>query len=100
MNGERASNRNYDIVLFDAPPIIGVSDASAGSGGGGVLLVIQHRKYPASVSMRAKTCSKTWAQPRRVVLNNINISRDYSYYYLPSSITMPIRSGPARREDG
>jgi succinoglycan biosynthesis transport protein ExoP len=74
---------NYDFVLFDAPPIIGVSDASLLVGKmDGVLLVVQHRKYPRSVSNRAKDMiQNVGANLLGVVLNNINISRDYSYYY-------------------
>lgn len=73
----------YDIVLFDAPPIIGVSDASLlVREVDGVLLVIQHRKYPRSVSCRARDMiENVGGNLLGVVLNNINISRDHSYYY-------------------
>jgi capsular exopolysaccharide synthesis family protein len=73
----------YDLVLFDAPPIIGVSDASLlVREMDGVLLVIQHRKYPRSVSMRAKTMvDNAGGKLAGVVLNRINLSKDYSYYY-------------------
>jgi capsular exopolysaccharide synthesis family protein len=73
----------YDYVFFDAPPIIGVSDASLLVGEmDGVLLVVQHRKYPRSVSNRAKDMvENVGGNLLGVVLNNINISRDYSYYY-------------------
>ena len=48
----------------------------------GVLFVIQHRKYPRAVSMRAKgMVDNVGGSVLGVVLNNINISRDYSYYY-------------------
>lgn len=78
-----ALRESYDIVLFDAPPIIGVSDASLlVREVDGVLLVIQHRKYPASVSQRARSMIENLgANLVGVILNNINISRDYSYYY-------------------
>jgi polysaccharide biosynthesis transport protein len=74
---------NYDFVLLDAPPIIGVSDASLLVGKvDGVLLVVQHRRFPRSVSTRAKDMvQNVGANLLGVVLNNINISRDYSYYY-------------------
>jgi capsular exopolysaccharide synthesis family protein len=73
----------YDYVVIDAPPIIGVSDASLLIREvDGVLLVIQHRKYPKSVSIRARDMIRNMgANLVGVVLNNINISRDYSYYY-------------------
>ena len=73
----------YDLVLFDAPPIIGVSDASMlAREMDGVLLVIQHRKYPKSVSSRARSMIENLGGNLvGVVLNNINVSRDHSYYY-------------------
>ncbi len=73
----------YDYVFFDAPPIVGVSDASLLSREmDGVLLVVQHRKYPRALSSRAKSMvENTGANLLGVVLNNINISRDYSSYY-------------------
>jgi len=73
----------YDLLLFDAPPMIGVSDASLlVREVDGVLLVIQHRKYPRAVSKRAKgMIENVGGNVVGVVLNNINVSRDYSYYY-------------------
>ena len=73
----------YDIVLFDSPPIIGVSDASLlVREVDGVLLVIQHRKYPRALSSRAKDMiTNVGGNLLGVVLNNINISRDHTYYY-------------------
>ncbi len=73
----------YDLVLFDGPPITGVSDASLlAREVDGVLLVVQHRKHPKAVSNRAKAMvENVGATVVGVVLNNINISRDYSYYY-------------------
>ena len=48
----------------------------------GVLLVVQHRKHPKAVSARAKDMIvNVGGNVVGVVLNNINISRDYSYYY-------------------
>ncbi|MBM4143988.1 MAG: polysaccharide biosynthesis tyrosine autokinase [Lentisphaerae bacterium] len=74
---------SYDIVLFDTPPILGVSDTSLlAREMDGVLLVIQHRKYPRAVSKRARDILENMgANLVGVVLNNVNISRDYSYYY-------------------
>ena len=73
----------YDFVFFDSPPIIGVSDASLLTREvDGVLLVIQHRKYPRALSARAKNMVENFGgNLLGVVLNNINISRDYAYYY-------------------
>lgn len=75
--------QSYDMVFFDAPPIIGVSDtALLAREMDGVLLVIQHRKYPRAVSGRARDMLRhAGANLVGVVLNNINVSRDYSFYH-------------------
>jgi len=77
----------YDIVFFDAPPIIGVSDASVlAREVDGVMLLIQHRKYPKAISVRAKgMLDNMSANLIGAILNNINISRDQSYYYYHQS---------------
>lgn len=79
----RTARDAYDMVLIDTPPIIGVSDTSMVIREvDGVILVIQHRKYPRWVSVRAKSMiDNIGATLAGVVLNNINVSRDYSYYY-------------------
>jgi len=73
----------YDMILFDTPPMIGVSDTTLlAREMDGVLLIIQHRKYPRAVSKRARDMLESMgANLIGVVLNNVNISRDYSYYY-------------------
>jgi capsular exopolysaccharide synthesis family protein len=47
--------RGYDWILWDSPPIIGVSDAlRLVRGVQGVLMVVQPRKYPLHVAQRVK----------------------------------------------
>jgi capsular exopolysaccharide synthesis family protein len=73
----------YDFVFFDSPPIMGVSDASVlASEVDMTLLVIQYRKYPQNMTIRAKQMvEKVGGTLLGVVLNNINISQDSYYYY-------------------
>ena len=75
--------RRYDFVFFDSPPIMGVSDASVlASMVDMTLLVIQYRKYPQAMTVRAKQMvDKVGGLLLGVVLNNINISQDSYYYY-------------------
>ncbi len=75
--------KSYDFIFMDSPPIVGVSDASVlASAVDGVLLVVQYRKYPRSMSTRAKRMLENiGAKVVGVVLNNINILRDDYYYY-------------------
>ncbi|MBI2946398.1 MAG: polysaccharide biosynthesis tyrosine autokinase [Verrucomicrobia bacterium] len=79
----QAVKARYDFVFFDSPPIMGVSDASIlASVVDMSLLVIQYRKYPQAMTIRAKQMvEKVGGNLLGVVLNNINISQDSYYYY-------------------
>jgi polysaccharide biosynthesis transport protein len=89
MNGPRlnaaleAVKEQYDYVLLDSPPILGVTDAAILAGeADGVLLVVQYRKYPKIISLRAKRMiENAGGRLMGSVLNNINIMRDDYYYY-------------------
>jgi polysaccharide biosynthesis transport protein len=73
----------YDFVVFDSPPIMGVSDASIlASEVDMTLQVIQYRRYPQPMNIRAKQMiEKVGGNLLGIVLNNINMSQDESYYY-------------------
>jgi capsular exopolysaccharide synthesis family protein len=73
----------YDIVFFDSPPIMGVSDASIlASEVDMTVQVIQYRRYPQPMNVRAKQLiEKVGGNLVGIVLNNINMSQDESYYY-------------------
>jgi capsular exopolysaccharide synthesis family protein len=75
--------QRYDFVFFDSPPIMGVSDASIlASEVDMALLIVQYRKYPQAMTVRAKQMvEKVGGHCLGVVLNNINISQDSYYYY-------------------
>ncbi len=77
------AKRRYDFVFFDSPPIMGVSDASVLASEVDLsILVIQYRKYPQAMTLRAKQMvEKVGGNLLGVVLNNINISQDSYYYY-------------------
>ena len=75
--------KRYDFVFFDSPPIMGVSDASIlASEVDMTLQVIQYRRYPQPMNVRAKQLvEKVGGNLVGIVLNNINMSQDESYYY-------------------
>jgi succinoglycan biosynthesis transport protein ExoP len=75
--------RRYDFVFFDSPPIMGVSDAAIlASEIDLVVQVIQYRRYPQPMNIRAKQMiEKVGGTLIGIVLNNINMSQDESYYY-------------------
>lgn len=75
--------QHYDFVFFDSPPVMGVSDASIlASEVDMTLQVIQYRRYPQPMNIRAKQLiEKVGGNLIGIVLNNINMSQDESYYY-------------------
>lgn len=75
--------QRYDFVFFDSPPIMGVSDAAIlASEVDMVVQIIQYRRYPQPMNIRAKQMiEKVGGNLVGIVLNNINMSQDESYYY-------------------
>ncbi len=75
----------YDRILFDAPPIIGVSDASIlASLVDDVVLVIQHRRNPQTMVTHAQQIIEGISKRPMigVILNRVppNSGEDYGYY--------------------
>jgi capsular exopolysaccharide synthesis family protein len=74
----------YDKIVFDSPPIIGVSDASVlASAVDGAVLLIQHRRNPQSMVLRAQQIVEGLKTPLiGVVLTQVpaNAGEDYGYY--------------------
>ena len=74
----------YDRIIFDSPPIIGVSDASVlASVVDGAVLLIQHRRNPQSMVVRAQQIVEAIKTPLLgVVLNQVptGTGEDYDYY--------------------
>src|SRR5690606_17289160 len=74
----------YDKIVFDSPPIIGVSDASVlASVVDGAVLLIQHRRNPQSMVMRAQQIIASLdVKLLGVVLTQVplNTGGDYGYY--------------------
>lgn len=75
--------QRYDFILFDSPPIMGLSDAAVlASEVDMAIQVIQYRRYPQLMSIRAKQMvEKVGGNLVGIVLNNINMAQDESYYY-------------------
>lgn len=75
--------RRYEFIFFDSPPLLGVSDASIlASEMDMVLQVVQYRRYPQPMTLRAKQMVlKVGGNLIGIVLNNINMSQDENYYY-------------------
>ncbi|MEO6785756.1 MAG: polysaccharide biosynthesis tyrosine autokinase [Chthoniobacteraceae bacterium] len=89
LNGPRMSElirqlkQHYDIVFFDSPPILGVSDASVlVSEVENTIMVVQYRRFPRNMLQRVKTTvTHVGGNLIGVVLNNVDIHQDDSYRY-------------------
>lgn len=73
----------YDIVLFDSPPMLGVSDASVlASEVDQTIIVVQHRRFPRAMLTRVKQAIiSVGGTILGVVLNNVDLKHDQNYSY-------------------
>jgi capsular exopolysaccharide synthesis family protein len=80
-----AKNR-FDVVFFDSPPILGVSDASVLSSEVDLtIIVVQHRRFPKSMIQRVKMAiDNVGGKTLGVVLNNVDVRHGQSYEYYTS----------------
>ena len=79
----RSLKTKYDVVLIDTPPLVGISDSAIiAKESDGAILVIQYRKYPRDMLVKAKqVVDALGVEMVGAVLNNINVMRDDYYYY-------------------
>lgn len=89
LNSQRMSDMiaelktRYDIVFFDSPPMLGVSDASVlASEVDQTIIVVQHRRFPRAMLTRVKQAVLgVGGNVLGVVLNNVDLKHDQNYYY-------------------
>lgn len=89
LNSQRMSDMvselklRYDIVFFDSPPMLGVSDASVlASEVDQTIIVVQHRRFPRAMLTRVKQAViGVGGTVLGVVLNNVDLKHDQNYYY-------------------
>jgi len=76
----------FDIVFFDSPPILGVSDASVlASAVDLTIIVVQHRRFPRAMLQRVKqSIVNVGGNILGVVLNNVDVRHDQHYEYYTS----------------
>lgn len=82
---EEAKSR-FDVVFFDSPPILGVSDASVlASAVDLTIVVVQHRRFPRAMLQRVKQAvQNVGGNILGVVLNNVDVRHDQYYEYYTS----------------
>ena len=73
----------FDIVFFDSPPILGVSDASVLVRAVDLtVIVVQHRRFPRAMLQRVKhAVVSVGGNILGVVLNNVDVRHDQYYEY-------------------
>lgn len=73
----------YDLVFFDSPPILGVSDGAVLASECDVtIMVVQHRRFPRAMLLRVKQAvANAGGQLIGVVLNNVDSRHDEGYAY-------------------
>jgi len=89
LNSQRMSDMvaelksRYDIIFFDSPPMLGVSDASVlASEVDQTIIVVQHRRFPRAMLTRVKQAVVgVGGNVLGVVLNNVDLKHDQNYYY-------------------
>ena len=106
LNSQRMSDlvvelkTRYDLILFDSPPMLGVSDASVlASEVDQTVIVVQHRRFPRAMLTRVKQAIiGVGGNVLGVVLNNVDLKHDQNYYYYTSyyGYYQPREGQPAR----
>jgi polysaccharide biosynthesis transport protein len=89
LNSQRMSDMvaelktRYHVILFDSPPMLGVSDASIlASEVDQTIIVVQHRRFPRAMLKRVKQAIiGSGGVVLGVVLNNVDLRHDQNYYY-------------------
>lgn len=89
LNSQRMSDliaelkTRYDVIFFDSPPMLGVSDASVlASEVDQTIIVVQHRRFPRAMLTRVKQAIVgVGGTVLGVVLNNVDLKHDQNYYY-------------------
>lgn len=75
--------QRYDMVLIDAPPILGVSDSAVIVRAVDIAaIVIQHRRFPRAMLLRVKNAVlNAGGNLLGAILNNVDVRLDQYYQY-------------------
>jgi capsular exopolysaccharide synthesis family protein len=79
----KSMKNEFDIILFDCTPILGVSDAGVVTSlVDAILLVVQPGRFPRSMLLRAKNMlGRLGANVLGIVLNNVDTRYDEQYRF-------------------
>ena len=92
LNSQRMSDMiaelkaRFDIIFFDSPPILGVSDGAVlASEVDQSIIIVQHRRFPRAMLLRVKQAiQNVGGTVLGVVLNNVDLRHDPNYAYYTS----------------
>ena len=93
------AKRQYDLLLIDSPPILGVSDGSIITSEVDLtIMVIEHRRFPRSMLQRVKnSVANVGGNLLGVVLNKVDTKHDQGYQYYTNYYDY---YSPQRKEKG
>ena len=101
---------HYDLIFFDSPPILGVSDASILASEVDIaIMVVQYRRFPRAMLQRVKSAiDNVGGHLLGVVLNNVETKHDSGYqyytqyydYYTPEAKRKKLKSVKQVKTDG
>jgi polysaccharide biosynthesis transport protein len=76
----------FDVVIFDCPPILGVSDTSVVSGlAEGAIIVARHRRFPRSMMVQGQALLQNLGTKiLGVALTNVDVKYDRNFRYHPA----------------
>jgi capsular exopolysaccharide synthesis family protein len=91
----RAAKKQFDVILIDSPPLLGMSDALIlASLVDCSILVVEHRRFPQAMLVRVKkTIEDINSSLLGVVLNKVDVRDDENYQYTTSYNTYYISRG-------
>ena len=97
----RKLKTQYDLVFFDSPPILGVSDGSVlASEVDMTIMVVQHRRFPRAMLQRVKQAVvNVGGRLIGVVLNNVDARHDEGYGYYNQHADYYARAKETRRAE-
>jgi capsular exopolysaccharide synthesis family protein len=80
------AKERFDLVIFDCPPLLGVSDASIiCSLVDASIMIVHHRRFPRAMLLRVKRAiGNIGGHILGVVLNNVDVRLDPNYQYYTS----------------
>jgi capsular exopolysaccharide synthesis family protein len=76
-------SQRFDVVLYDTPPVLGISDAAIiAREVGNAVLVMRHQRFPRHVSLRArKLVENAGGKWLGVIVNHCHVGQEEAYYY-------------------